>query len=80
MMIIWPARSRKQNMCREVSLTGKRLLRFLPILLVLASALGLLGIQLAQPVADAFTFCLTLPMSIWECGRLRKKNQAPEGA
>ena len=53
---------------------------FLPILLVLASALGLLGIQLAQPVADAFTFCLTLPMSLWECGRLRKKNQAPEGA
>ena len=53
---------------------------FLPILLVLASALGLLGIQLAQPVADAFTFCLTLPMSLWECRRLRKKSQAPEGA
>lgn len=53
---------------------------FLPILLVLASALGLLGIQLTQPVADAFTFCLTLPMSLWECRRLRKKSQAPEGA
>lgn len=55
MMIIWPARSRKQNMCREVSLTGKRLLRFLPILLVCA---GLLVFSQASALAAAEAFQL----------------------
>ena len=58
----------------------KKALLCIAVLLVLAASLGLLGIQLAQPVADACTFCLTLPMSLWECRRLRKKSQAPEGA
>lgn len=43
---------------------------FLPALLLLAPLLGILGLQLSQPIADICTFCLALPMSLRACKRL----------
>ncbi len=37
---------------------------FIPILLILNKTLGILGVQLAQPVADAVTFFITIPFIV----------------
>ena len=52
---------------------------FLPLVLVLPLIWGLLGIQLAQPIADSFTFLLTLAMQrtvLRDMDRLEKANAA----
>jgi putative MATE family efflux protein len=48
----------------------------LPLLFILAPTLGLLGIQLTQPCADAAAFLLSLPLCI---GVLREMKQAEGG-
>lgn len=35
---------------------------FLPLILVLPGTLGILGVQISQPIADVLTFCVTAPM------------------
>ena len=49
---------------------------FLPALGLLAPMLGVLGIQLAQPVADILTFAAALPMSLGACKKLAEKGRA----
>lgn len=49
---------------------------FIPAVLVLSHWLGLLGVQLAQPVADVLTFCLSLPLALSVLKDLKQKEQA----
>ena len=37
---------------------------FIPAVLILERAFGLLGIQMAQPVADALSFALAIPLTL----------------
>lgn len=39
-------------------------LTFVPLILILPSLLGILGIQMSQPAADLLTFCISLPMGL----------------
>lgn len=41
---------------------GRQFLFFLPVLFALTPALGLLGIQMSQPIADILTFILAIPL------------------
>ena len=55
-----------------------------PVVLVLPPLLGLLGVQLAQPVTDVITFLVTIPMA-WSilhelAAEERQVQQAPMGA
>lgn len=50
---------------------------FIPILIIFSYAFGLFGIQIAQPVADVFTFFLTMPLGlsyIHKLGNMNNKN------
>lgn len=47
----------------------------LPFLLILPAKIGLLGVQLAQPLADALTFCTALPAYILFNKNLLKLEQ-----
>ena len=49
---------------------------FLPAVLILPIYLGLLGVQMAQAVADVFTFMLSLPYAVWITRTLTRKNNA----
>lgn len=49
---------------------------FIPAVLALSHWLGLLGVQLAQPVADVLTFCLSLPLALSVLKDLKQKEQA----
>lgn len=42
----------------------------LPLLLLLPAQIGLTGVQLAQPLADALTFCVALPIYVSFCNGL----------
>ena len=44
---------------------------FLPTILILPLHLGLLGVQMAQAVADALTFLLALPYALWIARKLK---------
>lgn len=48
---------------------------FLPLLYLLTAFLGKLGIQLAQPLADVFTFAMALPMGLKVIRQLREKQK-----
>ena len=45
---------------------------FLPLILVLPPLLGILGIQLSQPIADIFTFLVAIPMTSSVLSELNK--------
>lgn len=47
---------------------------FIPLILVLPLLSGLLGVQLAQPIADALSFCLSLPFGIALLRGLRRMD------
>lgn len=47
----------------------------LPILFILVPAIGLLGLQLSQPLADAATFILALPLEISMLREMQKNNE-----
>lgn len=49
---------------------------FLPAVLILPIFFGLLGVQMAQAVADVFTFMLSLPYAVWITRTLTRKNNA----
>ena len=46
---------------------------FLPALLLLPLWLGMQGVQMAQAIADALTFLLAVPYSIWINRKLLNK-------
>lgn len=47
---------------------------FIPAVLLLSRYLGLLGVQLAQPVADVLSFILALPLSLTVLKQLKKQE------
>lgn len=61
-----------QTLRASIVALGRQGLFFLPAVAVLPWALGLLGIQLAQPIADGCTFLLAL---ILQCGLLKKMRR-----
>jgi Na+-driven multidrug efflux pump len=71
-----------QTVRASVVALSRQGLFFIPLILLLPRMLGLLGIQLAQPISDLFTFALTL---ILQAGLLRtlrtldEKNRAAVG-
>ena len=68
-----------QTMGRAVPATvvamAKQFLCFLPVLFIAVPLLGLLGIQLAQPLADLLAFGLAMPFTLRELRKL-KRGQA----
>lgn len=51
---------------------SRQFLFFVPVILLLPGILGMLGVQLSQPIADAATFLLAVPLSI---GVLREMSE-----
>ena len=49
---------------------------FIPAIIMLPTWLGLQGVQMAQAVADVFTFIMALPIMVWIDRRLRHKMSA----
>ncbi len=47
---------------------------FLPLILVLPAFLGLLGVQLAQPIADVITFFICVPFTVRYFQDMKKKE------
>lgn len=50
---------------------------FIPAVLGLEKLLGLLGVQIAQPVADVLSFLLALPLALGVLRELKEKENAP---
>lgn len=53
---------------------ARRGLFFIPLLLWLPSRLGLLGLEISQPLADLFTFALSLPLLIYTFRQLKSRG------
>lgn len=53
---------------------------FLPAIAILPPTLGLLGIQIALPVADVFSFLLALPLGIYELRQMALLEEAEKNA
>lgn len=49
-------------------------LYFIPLIIILESAVGILGVQLAQPIADVLTFVTVMPFIIRFISSLKEKN------
>ena len=50
---------------------------FIPVLIICSATLGILGIELAQPISDLLTFLLTIPLTLTalnELGQEKKQN------
>ena len=47
---------------------------FIPAVFVLEKLFGLLGVQMAQPVADVLAFCLSVPLAFGVLKELKKKE------
>ena len=47
---------------------------YIPLILLLPMALGLTGVQLAQPFSDVLTFSVTLPLSLQFLRRLARMD------
>ncbi len=58
---------------------GKQGLFFIPAILILPGAFGVLGLQLAQPVADLLTFVLTQVIVMGVVGELREMEAVEQG-
>mgnify|MGYP003819223527 CR=1 FL=1 len=54
---------------------GRQGLFFLPFILLLPHAIGMLGIQLSQPFSDLCTFALSVPMGIALLRELKEKDE-----
>lgn len=46
-----------------------------PVVVVMSSCFGLLGVQLAQPVTDVLTALVAMPMAIWFVNELKRREQ-----
>jgi Na+-driven multidrug efflux pump len=51
---------------------------FLPAVMILPRMLGILGVQISQPVSDVLTFLLTIPMGINVLRELKSMQQEQE--
>ena len=49
---------------------------FIPLILVLPRVLGLVGVELCQPIADALTFFISLPFLLAFLRQLEQMDQA----
>ena len=49
---------------------------FFPLIVLLPACLGVLGVQLAQPLADALTFCISAPFFVRFLRELDEKQRA----
>jgi Na+-driven multidrug efflux pump len=54
---------------------GRQGLFFIPAVLILPRLLGLQGVEMAQAVADVFTFMLSLPYAIWISRKLSRDSK-----
>ena len=65
------------GMAREASLVAvsRQGLFFLPAIFLLPMGLGLLGVQLAQPVSDFCALAMTIPMTLRVLGALKRKEE-----
>ncbi len=61
----------KTKMATFLSLS-RQLIFFIPIIFTLPAAIGLLGVQIAQPVADIITFAVSIPLLILYYKELNK--------
>ena len=52
----------------------------MPLILTLPRFLGVLGIQLSQPLSDLCTFALSVPMGISLLRELREKDEQSRAA
>ncbi|MCR4659092.1 MAG: MATE family efflux transporter [Bacteroidales bacterium] len=61
---------------------GRQGLFFIPAVLLLPRVLGLTGVVLSQPVADACTFLLAVPYAVWISRKLSRmdEDQSPPGS
>lgn len=48
---------------------------FIPIILIVPQFIGLTGVQLAQPAADAATFLVSIPFHIWFFAKVLNKKE-----
>lgn len=55
-------------------------LYFLPLILVLPQLCGVLGVQLAQPIADGLSFCTSLPFFFRFLAELSRREKEAAGA
>ena len=55
---------------------SRQFLFFVPVILLLSGILGMLGVQLSQPIADAATFLLAVPLSIGELREMSGQERA----
>jgi len=64
------------GMAREASLVAacRQGLFFVPAVLLLPLALGLFGVQIAQPVSDILSMCVTLPLTLAVLADLKRKE------
>lgn len=51
---------------------------FIPAVLLLERAFGLLGVQMAQPVADVLALCLAIPLTLSVLRELKQKQQSQQ--
>lgn len=72
------------GMAREASLVAasRQGLFFLPLVLLLPIPLGLLGVQISQPLSDLCSLALTIPLTFRVLNNLKREEerQAPQGA
>ena len=59
---------------------GRQGLFFIPSILVLPLFLGLRGVEMAQAVADVFTFMLSVPFAVWIARRLKQLDMQEKAA
>lgn len=52
---------------------------FIPLILLLPHFLGILGVEIAQPIADAVTFVFCIPYMIYFLKRLQPKEEQKKG-
>ena len=53
-------------------------LTFIPLILILENSLGLLGIQMAQPIADVLSSIVSLPFTVHFLIKISKENKMKE--
>lgn len=61
-----------------ITATARQGLFFIPAILILPKMFGLFGVQLAQPVADGFTFILTQVIIVYIVKELKEKMKQKE--
>lgn len=82
--LVWPFTCLSNMMLQTMGIAGRATvlamarqgLFFIPAVWVLEHAFGLLGVQLAQPVADVLSFLLAIPLTLPVLRRLRESEAA----